>query len=133
MSKREKQSWLDKLRRLGRPAKEATPPEPPITIPEVVVKRPGQSSAERQAAGQDSAMSAADAVAWRTAMLNQLTVADLDDISRQMGIASDALPGGKGRKTLALMQHCQRRGTLRDLQAACRARQPNAPWPSSDS
>lgn len=120
--------WLRRSLRRDREA--AAEPPPPVTIPRVVIERPGSSrlAAERAAAGQDMALSTEHAVALRTAMLNQLDTNDLAAVAAALEIDAAALTGGKGRQVLALMQAAQRAGRLNDLVAACAARRPDYDW-----
>lgn len=64
----------------------------------------------------------------REAMLNNLSLDDLQTICTQLEIDYMSLDGGKGRKVSNLMQLCERRKKLPQLLEACQTLKPSINW-----
>ena len=64
----------------------------------------------------------------REAMLNNLSLEDIQTICIQLQLDGSSLEGGKGRKISTLMQLCERRKKLEPLLQSCQKLYPNVDW-----
>lgn len=127
-------SLFDKLRVLFRA--KTTPSKSPKTIPQDWINKAQEevgtlySRADLAAAreAEASAATSADTVALRQTMLNQLTEDELNGIYEMMGLATDQISGGKGRRVMGLLTYAEKEGRLDELVALCKAVKPEADW-----
>lgn len=103
-------------------------PPPPkaqnIVIPEVVIHatRQGQTAVSHLPASQ------VDPIFLRQQMSNHLGKEELAAIGAKIGVDYEVLPGGKGRKVLALVTAFEKEGQLTELLVLCQQQNSKIEW-----
>ena len=106
---------------------ENDPPPPKaqnIVIPEVVIHatRQGQTAVSHLLASQ------VDPIFLRQQMSNHLGKEDLAAIGAKIRVDYKGLPGGKGRKVLALVTAFEKEGQLTELLVLCQQQNSKIEW-----
>ncbi|MAT99122.1 MAG: hypothetical protein CL608_18405 [Anaerolineaceae bacterium] len=115
--------WLKRLFQRG-DSPSAKEGGPKIVIPEVVIQKTGQG----QTAVSHPSTSSVDPIFLRQQMSNHLDAAQLTTMGETIGLDYAALPGGKGRKVLALVTAFEKEGQLTRLLALCQQQNSEIEW-----
>ena len=98
-----------------------------IVAPDIALKQ--QAAARRgQSKMVEGMAEGIDPIFLRQQMSNHLTVADLQTIAQTAGTDYDAMVGGKGRRVLQLVTHCEQKQIVDKLLDECKKRKPNVKW-----
>ncbi|MEM7113973.1 MAG: hypothetical protein AAF614_16180 [Chloroflexota bacterium] len=114
---------------LGGQKKEAQAAET-IVVPDIALK---QQAARHRQNEVDEEMgegktAVIDPIFLRQQLSNHLTVTDLQAIAQMVGTDYDTMAGGKGRRVLELVTHCERKQMLEKLLDECQRRKPEVNW-----
>lgn len=123
--------FLNRLRRLlGE--KEEQSESKAIQVPQVSGARRTSARRERNESGEEgkdvAETAVIDPIFLRQQLSNHLTDVELQDIANSLGINYDELEGGRGRRVLEFVTHCEKKQQLDSLLAACVQHKPDVTW-----